>query len=206
MPHRDYITGLDHEAFPRLTASERAKVEELVVSALDKPTTDERLYYAAALLKSRAAAPKIKQQIVWGFPKDRGSLRVISAMALFEIESWPPAKGIIIDALLKTPPADEWTRTLAEDYLPIFGRDPDVIDALFRVLDDPGFVSSNATIALEAIYREDKETCALVRSLRETLTQPHRRDPGFMERRRRLVPVLRRMMDARAVNTGEETS
>jgi hypothetical protein len=125
--------GLDVAALRRLTGSERAEAERLVLEALPT-TTDERPIQAAGYLKLQAASAILKQRLASDFDAGREWNRVDTAVSLHLIERYLPAADIVINVLWRADSHEEWTIMAAVDALKQIGPSAPVFEAMMERL------------------------------------------------------------------------
>jgi hypothetical protein len=184
--------GVDFEALTLLTPTERAEVSQRILEALGE-TNDSRPFIAAGAMKLQASTSILKQRLAAGFNKNFDSLRVHLAHALYLIEKWPDAFGVIAEVLQNTPktPDHQWTRIMVVEALPDFRDERQASSALFAAVEDEDdFIGFLAVKSLEKLYGENRQVKPLLEKLEETQKTPQRWKPDSLDRREKLLAEL----------------
>src|SRR5438552_15520608 len=96
-PYMAWHDGLDEQALLSLDGAERAEAERLLIAGLE--SGDYRPAAGLAALRSPQAAPRLKELL----PTVGGDTRVQTALALWQIEQYPPAVPALIGVLRHAP-------------------------------------------------------------------------------------------------------
>ena len=148
-PYMAWHDGLDTESLLSLQGDELAEAERLLLDGLK--TGDYRPPAGLATLRSSVAAPALKELL----PQAEGDTRVQTALALWEIEQYPPAVAALIGVLKSAP----WwgvrlNAAMALSHVPT----PQSVAALWEALTDPeDLVRSHAAESLLALHGLEDE-------------------------------------------------
>ncbi len=142
-PYMAWHDGLDTESLLSLEGEELAEAERLLIAGL--PTGDYRPSAGLATLRSAPAAPALKDLL----PQATGDARVQTALALWQIEQYPPAVPALIGVLTSA----HWGVRLNAARALRHVRAPASVAALLQALKDPeDLVRSHAADSLLAIH------------------------------------------------------
>lgn len=166
------LDGLNVQALQNLTGDELAEAERLILQAIET-SVDSRPLRAAGYLKLQSASAALKQRLSSAIDAGRSYNRVHIAWALFQIEKYPQAAGIIVDILVRTPKdkGNQWSRMMAVEALADLGEMPLAVTTLFdMLLDEDGFIAYLATDSLKCVFKSDSAIVNVLNDIQQMQT------------------------------------
>lgn len=162
--------GLDYEALRQFNAAEQRQIIRLLLQALGTPIdTHSRPVIALGYLRVKEAARILEERLVTSSGYDR----VETALALYRINTYPPAIRVVVDVLAQTPLHESWIRMRAVEALGEFPPLPAVAGALQAALmDGDGMVRYLAADALKRLYKDDPDLIRLLIEIQQAGVGP----------------------------------
>jgi hypothetical protein len=152
-----HYNGLPEDICTKLVGKERKRAESLLLSAIKKHDQDERPIRAAGHLKLQSAIPLLEKRLSSKGNKLQPGTRSSIIWALLKISR----SRNYLDALLEmvtnsSSKIEGLAREDATDLLSEFGKEPVVINALFKAFVDGNLaVCASALYALRKIFEDD---------------------------------------------------